>query len=252
MPDPANVFDGAPAPVATTTVTPPTTSTPNDAYANLLGAIKNEQGAPKYDSVEKALEALKHSQEYIPSLKTELEKREEELAGLRANKERYENLEAIVQRLTATKEPNGEGQPPATKGLDEQAVSELVKRTLAETEMTRKANDNFNKVQNALVAKFKDKASDVVKQKAAELGVTTKELEELAKKSPVLTLQLFNTKAGETPSATSTDFNSSLQPTIPAGIKPPEKSLLSGASSKEVSDYFSKLKQDVYRKHDIT
>lgn len=251
MADQPNVFEGAPAPSDKPAVTPPVQNAPTDAYATLLGAIRNEQGAPKYDSVEKALEALKHSQEYIPSLKTELDKKEEELAELRANKDRYENLEAIVQRLTATKEP-GEGQPPATKGLDEQAVSNLVKKTLAETEMTRKATDNFNKVQNVLIGKFKDKAADVVKQKAAELGVSTKELEELAKKSPALTLQLFNTKMGETPPVTSTDFSSTLQPTVPEGIKPPEKSLLAGASSKEMAEYFRKLKDDVYRKHDIT
>lgn len=248
MPDPANVFgEGTTPPNAT----PPASSTPpSDAYATMLGTIKNEQGAQKYDSVEKALEALKHSQEYIPSLKTELEKKEEELSELRANKARYENLEAVVQRLTASN-TNGEGEPPAAKGLDEQAVSELVKRTLAETEMTRKASDNLDKVQKALIDKFKDKASEMVKAKAAELGVSTKELEELAKKSPALTLQLFNTKAGETPSATSSSFNSKLDSPPAPRVGPPDKSLLAGASSKDIKDYFAKLKEEVYREHGI-
>lgn len=251
MPDPANVFDsGAPAPV-TPPVTPAPNSTPNDAYVNLLSAIKNEQGAQKYDSIEKALEALKHSQEYIPSLKSELTQKEQELAELKASKERYENLEAIVQRLTAN-EPPKEGEPPAVRGLDEQAVSELVKRTLMETELTRKASENLNKVQEALVGKFKDKAADVVKQRASELGVSTKELEELAKKSPALALQLFNTKVGDSPTATSTDFSSSLNPPSTPPIGAPDKSLLSGASSKDVKDYFSRVKQEVYRKHGIT
>lgn len=250
MADQPNVFDnGAPAPTPPANTTPP--SNPPDTYANLLGAIRNEQGVQKYDSVEKALEALKHSQEYIPSLKTELEKKEEELAELRAAKDRFENLEAIVQRLTAN-EPPPAGTPPAVRGLDEQAVSELVKKTLTETEMTRKANENLNKVQEVLVDKFKDKAADVVKQKAAELGVSTKDLEELAKKSPTLTLQLFNTKTGDAVSPTSSDLNSPLRTTPPPPVGAPEKSLLSGASSKDVRDYFGRLKDEVYRKHGIT
>lgn len=250
MADQPNVFGGEQTPPVTPPATPPNPNTPNDTLVTMLSAIKNEQGVQKYDSVEKALEALKHSQEYIPSLKTELEKKENELAELRAAKSRYENLETVVERLTATK-PNGE-EPPATKGLDEQAVNELVKRTLAETENSRRAADNLNKVQEALVGKFKDKAAEVVKARATELGVTTKDLEELAKKSPALALQLFNTKAGDFPTVTSTDFSSTLKPHEQPPVGRPEKSLLSGASSAEVKDYFSRLKDEVYRKHDIT
>jgi hypothetical protein len=251
MADQPNVFDEGTTPPVTPPAATPPNGNPSDAYANLLSAIKNEQGAPKYSSVEKALEALKNAQEYIPSLKTDLEQKEQELAELRAAKARFENLESVVERLTARK-PEGEGEPPATRGLDEQAVSELVKRTLAETEMTRKANDNLTKVQQALVDKFKDKAADVVKQRASELGVSTKDLEQLAKKSPALALQLFNTKAGDSPTVTSTDFSSNLRPPQPTPVSRPEKSLLAGASSGEIKDFFGKVRDEVYRKHGIT
>lgn len=249
MADQPNVFgDGTPTPAAP--AAPAATTNPNDAFATMLGTIKNEQGSQKYDSVEKALEALKHSQEYIPSLKSELEKKENELAELRASKARFENLEAVVERLTATK-PNGE-EPPATKGLDEQAVNELVRRTLAETESSRKASDNLNKVQEALVGKYKDKAAEVVQAKATELGVTKKDLEELAKKSPALALQLFNTKVGESPSATTSSFSSQLSPHEAPKVTRPEKSLLSGAKTADVADFFAKVKEEVYRQNGIS
>ena len=51
---------------------PPTPSS-NDQLANLLTGIKNERGEPKYKDVQTALEALRHSQEYIPTLKQEKE-----------------------------------------------------------------------------------------------------------------------------------------------------------------------------------
>lgn len=254
MADPANLFEGAPAPAAPATpaapAAPAAPAPAGNAYADLLSTIKNEAGAPKYDSVEKALEALKHAQDFIPTLKSELEKKDEELAALRVSKEKFDNLEAVVQRLTANP-PNVEEIPPATRGLDEQAVSNLVKKTLAETEMTRKAMENLDKVQKALTEKFKDKAQEAIRQRAEELGVTPADLGELAKKSPALALQLFNTKLGNTPSVTTGSVTSSLQPTKEPPVGPPERSILSGASSAELRDYFSRVKSEVYKKHGI-
>jgi hypothetical protein len=42
---------------------PLNTDTNNAKYADLLKSIKNEDGIQKYDSIDKALEALRHSQQ---------------------------------------------------------------------------------------------------------------------------------------------------------------------------------------------
>ena len=59
------------APVEPTQETTDPSSASIDAFAHQLFAIKNERGEPKYTSLSTALDALKHSQEYIPQLQTQ-------------------------------------------------------------------------------------------------------------------------------------------------------------------------------------
>jgi hypothetical protein len=248
MADQPNVFNEIPP----NTETPPVVTPPSvDKYADLLKSIKNENGESKYDNIEKALEALKHSQEYIPTLKTQLTEKEQELAILRAAKEKYENIDEVVQRLTA-RQPNGEENPPATRGLDEQAVADLVRRTLSQTTQESKANENLDKVQSVLLDKFKDKAPEVIRQKAQELGTTTKQLEDLAKQSPAMVLALFNSQVPTTAPVTTGNINTQPINRPSTDLAPPSKSLLAGASTKEQKDYMDKVKASVYAKHGIT
>ncbi len=52
----------------------PAAPQPSDnVFADQLASITNERGEPKYKDLPTALQALKHSQEYIPSLKQENE-----------------------------------------------------------------------------------------------------------------------------------------------------------------------------------
>ena len=69
MSDPTNVFDDDTNPQ----VTPAKETTNENPFADQLSAIVNDGGEQKYSTVEKALEALKASQDYIPTLKTSLE-----------------------------------------------------------------------------------------------------------------------------------------------------------------------------------
>src|SRR5690606_3151116 len=134
MSDQTNVFAEQPE-VNESTKAPVNNQAPdaNSQYADLLNTIKNEQGQPKYDSLPKALEALVHSQQYIPQLKTELQTREQELATLRAELEKRSTVEDVVSRLTAQQDkPQDQGTPPATSGLDEQAVLQLVQKALGQ------------------------------------------------------------------------------------------------------------------------
>ncbi len=104
--------------------TPPQEKPPvEDLFADQLASIRNEDGKPKYDSVQKALEALNHSQEYIPQLKTELQQREERITALERELEKRGSVEDVVSRLTGKQEqdpPREEGTPPQSAGLDEQ------------------------------------------------------------------------------------------------------------------------------------
>lgn len=233
-----------------------TTKTPSSdsAYADLLAAIRNEEGKPKYDSVQKALEGLSHAQSYIPQLKTELQTKEEEINNLRAEMEKRGSIEDVISRLTAKQDQGGqhnEGTPPQQVGLDEQAAKALFEQMLNETKQKESFRSNEQTVQNTLYAKYGEKTSEVVANKAKELGTTASQLGELAKQNPQMVLALFNTSASQAGPTTSsrTIPSSYIQKEDP--LERPSKSLLAGATGKEQAEFMRKIKERVYARHGI-
>lgn len=226
------------------------TNSPVDKYADLLKSIKNESGEQKYDSIEKALEALGHSQSFIPQIKSQLTEKEKELERVKAELSQRQSVEEVMQRLIANNQ-NGEGNPPAASGLDEQAVMKLVQQTLNQTKEQETIASNQTKVQEALKAKFGDKAGEAVANKAAELGVSPKELGDLASKSPAMVLALFQTTANSGPKPINGGANIPPLRNGPEPVTRPEKSVLSGATTREQKDFLKKVQAEVYAKHGI-
>lgn len=247
---PASTEDGAPAGDPSETKTPSV----EDVFADRLASIKNPEGKPKYDSVEKALEGLANAQDYIPQLKGELSQKEEEIANLRKELERMGNIEEVVSRLTADKSKDDApvDTPPQGVGLDDEQLEAKLAALLDKRTKASAAQANQDAVNKALNEKYGDKAAEVVKQKAAEYGFTPKQLGELAAQSPKAVLQLFGQSEGNNPKPTTPGRNMSLgQPPQPE-LEKPTKSLLLGATSKEQAEYMRKIKEDVYRRHGIT
>lgn len=247
MADQPNMFDDAPQ--VTPAVADVQKTTPvDDPLANLLSGIKNESGQQKYDSVPKALEGLAHAQTYIPQLKTELSQKDQEIARLREELSKREAVEDVVTRLTAKQGVDeSRGTPPATSGLNEEAVLKLVQQALGQQKAVDQATKNQAQVQQALAAKFGDKASEVVQGKARELGTTPQMLGKLASESPAMVLALFNASANPTvkPTTGSQHIPASYIPEQPK-LERPTKSLLMGATSKEQAEFMRKVKEDVY------
>jgi hypothetical protein len=252
MADQPNIFDASVTP--TQEQQPPVQATPSNAdYADLLNGIKNESGAPKYDSVPKALEALAHSQQFIPQLKTDLQAKEAEIARLKEQLGQTQSVEEIVSRLTQQQQQaQVRDVPTQAGGLDEAAVETLVQTLLNKTKQKEIAQSNEAKVQEALTAKYGDKVIEVLDSKAKELGTTRQELGALARQNPALVLTLFGTQATNVvkPTTGSVNIPSSYQPERPQ-LARPEKSLLSGATSKDQAAFMRKIKEDVYAKHGI-
>ena len=215
-----------------------------------LMQIKNERGEPKYDSIPKALEALSHSQEYIPQLKGQVSEYEKQIEALKNELAKRESVEDVIARLTPRQpeEPVHTSQP---KGLDEASVEEILQRTLTKREAEAVYQRNTQSVSDALISKFGDKAQEVVGLKAKELGLSTKDLGELSAKSPAAVLALFNTSLQS--STTSAPVRSTVH--LPDSQKPqdlsPKTSMLRGAKQSDIIDYWNKIKADVYNKNGI-
>lgn len=223
------------------------------ALDTMLDAIRNEQGQRKYQSVEVALKALKDSQEYIPTLKAQLEDEQRARQELEEKMNEVKQLEDLVAQLTAQQQQKPPVQEtPEGKGLDEQAVVGLVTKVLQQSQQQSVGDSNERSVTSSLVAKFGDKAAEVVTQKAVELGISAEDLKQLSRKSPAAVLSLFNAPAVQTPNPVT---GSVVVPPINQPkheIKPPEKSVLSGATMKEQANHLEDIRKAIYAKHGIT
>ena len=219
-------------------------------FTNQLSMIKNENGEQKYDSVPKALDALAHSQQYIPQLKTEVSAKDAEIAALKEELSKREAVGDVVDKLTAQ-----QAQPestPQVSGLNEQDVLNLVQNFSQQQAQQQTAVTNEKLVSDALFGQYGDKTQEVVANKAAELGMTVEALQGLSQTSPQAALQLFGTSATSAPKTTSGSINISAQaPKETFDVAPPEKSLLRGASTNEQIDYLRKIRESVYKKHNV-
>jgi len=222
---------------------------PVDKYADLLKSIVNEDGKQKYDSLEKALEALAHAQRHIPELKAQLSEKEKRAMELEEMLGKTSSIEDLVTRLTEKKEPDSQGNPPVANGLDEQAVAKILEDRLAQREIAARAEANKSKVAQALNAKYGDKAPDEIKRIASEVGMTPQELGELATRSPDAVLRFFNAAPvkGATPTTGSLNI-----PPINHGtseIKRPERSVLSGpGAGKDAVELMRQIKENTLEK----
>ena len=232
------------------------TNTPNEQppqgnlFADQLSSIRNEEGKPKYDSVDKALEALKHSQEFIPQLKRENEELKRKLEELSAGQEKMGKIDELLERLAAKGAEEGQ---PAGQSLDEQSVLALLEKQLEQRDKATVAQQNVQAVQSKLKEKFGDKAADAVRQKAEELGTTPEELGMLAERNPKMVLAYFGASPQKTNITTPGQNTASIASSnTDEGLQRPQKSLLAGATAKEQAEYMKKVREEVYKRLGVT
>lgn len=160
----------------------------SDDLSTLLGAIRNERGEQKYRTVQDALNALKHSQEYIPELSSRLTQQEQQLKEAREAANKVAELERVVQALTQEKT---QPETPSNPGLSEDQVAELVTRTLTKRQQEEIAKKNLSSVADTVKQAFGDKAEEMFYSKAQEMGMSKEQFNSLAASTPKAVLKLL-------------------------------------------------------------
>ena len=225
-----------------------------DTFADQLAQILNEEGKPKYKDVATALNALKASQEFIPSLKQEKESLEQQVAQLREELTKRSAIEDVVQKLKQPakqeEEPKMENQqnsltPEQVQEMLEQYVPQILKQRQEQSI----AEKNILAVDQKLKEFYGEKVSEAVQAKAEGLGLSIQDLEALSAKSPSSVLELLGVKETK---QTGKTFSSSVN--IPPITKPddtlkPSKSMLLGATGKEQAEYLRTIREAVMRQH---
>ena len=220
-----------------------------NVFADQLSTITNEDGKQKYDTVDKALEALKHSQDFIPTLQQEKAALETQVAQLSEQVAQNKGVQDVVNELTNRQnEQQTDTSQPASFTAEDVAKlvdQQLNRRTQADTQKA-----NATQVHEALVAQFGTEASAKVAAKAKELGTTPEQLGTLAADSPNMVLALFGNTAKQA-GGTQTSYNFDTTPREEGRLKSPEKSLMYGATNKETTDFMKQIRDEVYKDFDV-
>ena len=170
----------------------------DELFATKLAEIKAPDGRQKYSDVATALDSLSHAQNHIKSL-------EEKIAALNSELEKRSSVEEIVESMRQSKKP--EVTPSQPQGLSEDKLAELLDAKLQERERQAMARANEAKFSKEIQALYGDKAQEVIKRKAEELGIGLEFLRALAQKSPQAALVHFAVQGSDKATPTTPGVN---------------------------------------------
>jgi hypothetical protein len=114
---------------------------------------------------------------------------------------------------------------------DASTIEALVEQLMTKKEKTRTLEQNIAVANDAVVSQYGDKAAEVVKAKASELGMSVERLKEIAAESPTAFLQLIGAKANVKVDSVTT----------PSSIR---SETLTNTGTDRTFDYYQKLRKD--------
>ncbi len=145
-----------------------TSTESSDQFLGLVG-----DGA-KYKTPEDLAKSRIEADQFIDQLKSEN-------AGLREELENRPSKEEVLDIIKATQD---EQSTHHSTSLDEDAIGKLVESRLSERETRQLHTSNLETASEAVLAVHGDKAADVVKAKAQELGTSVDYLMQMAAENP--------------------------------------------------------------------
>ena len=137
--------------------------------------------------LEEVLKAKIESDLYIKTLERQKDELRNDYLKQREELLAKQKFEELIDRYESKARQELQEQTPPTevvKPYDPKEIEQLVLNKIQETESTKKATDNFNKVQTKLQERFGNNYSSVLKEQQNTLGLSDNEINDLAKKSP--------------------------------------------------------------------
>ena len=205
----------AETPVEPTQETPseqePTPPKSEDSHFDqMLQGITNEEGKPKYSSVQQALGSIPHAQKHINQLESDNKTLKDEIASLQEQLDEYKQKAerfGTVEELLEQRE---------NKGLTQEELDQYLEQKLQQRETVKTVQQNQASVVNSLVEMYGDKATAEREFMALQndLGI---DLTELSGKSPKAVLRYFDKPKSKTPDKFETQARREFQP---SGEKP--------------------------------
>ena len=189
--------------------------TPSSPYLELLKEIKNEKGEQKYKTPEEAFKALKHAQDYIPSLHQQIDALKTEKKSL---EDRFEKSLSIEEKLDLlinkedTETPVSDPKPVESNSFNIDQIDEIIEKRLLQREQMSVENKNISIVSATFENLYGEKAKEVIANKATEMGVTPEYFKNIAKTSPNMIFSIFGiNNSRSTPNLSSSYKSESLR-----------------------------------------
>jgi uncharacterized protein YukE len=231
----SNIFASNPATQPVNAAPAAAAVPPTDQFATLLASVKNERGEQKYRDVNEAFNGLKHAQEYIPTLKSELTVKEQALAAALARAAELEEANASLLALTSR---SNEPAVPQTPVFDEKKIADLVNQTIEQKQTVQVQKANIDSVVSTLQRVFGADAEKAFYGKAQELGMNMQEMNALAAKSPKAVLTMLGVvgdsqKQNVAPHTSSVN-SAAYQPKTDSFVGRNNRSALIGATTEEL------------------
>lgn len=201
--------------------TPPVQQVPA-SVAELVGPGK------KYATVEKALEALVHAQSHIQTIESENGQLRTKVESAVSKEEVYSTVQELLKAEKATATP---------AAVDEATIAALLDRQLTARELQATAKHNTAVVKKAMEDKFADKAEEIYKLRAEELGLSLADLNAMIGKAPVAALKLLGLDdVKRTPAASRGSVNTELLGANHNQEAKPLPTVMGGASTSQMLD----------------
>ena len=149
-----------------------------------------------FSSEEEVIKKMVNADAFIEQLKDENKLLRDELEGLRQQVSELKGQIEMTQ--TQTVEPTQVTETPSAP-VNPQDLAQLVNQVLEQKQQETMLQKNIREAEEAFISKYGDKAPEVLRQKASELGMTIEQLQQIAANSPQAFKKLTLGEGGEVP-----------------------------------------------------
>lgn len=180
---------------AATTATTPTEQNDQQTQANYIEQLVGE--GKKFKDVESLAKGKLEADRHISEITQTLAELREEVAKQDYAKDLLAKLQNKGTESGTVNSAMDDNTGNSDTGNTNQnaSIEALVEQAITKKEQTRTLEQNIAIANEAVVAQFGDRASEVVKAKAVELGMSVERLKEMAAESPTAFLQLIGVNA---------------------------------------------------------
>lgn len=178
----------------------------------------------KYATPEAALQSIPHAQHHIEQL-------EQEMANLREDLSKRKTVDEVLQEINKTPAET-EAQPQLTQ----EQLDALIDNRLTVKQQLEQTKSNMDTVKETFLDHFGDsnKSFEAYTGKAAELGMSVEQLNQLAATSPKAVFEMFGLENKTKSTVTKIDTNINSEAVVNTNVQAqPVKSVMGGSTVKD-------------------